>query len=141
MEKSRKIIGYRADIDGLPITEETGYEFASIHEGMMHACGHDVHTTIGLGLLTKAVSERIDDDLVFLFQPAEEGPGGALPMLESEELKVWKPNIILGLHIAPEYAVGTIATKEGLLFANTSELYIDLKGKVAMLPIRILQMT
>ncbi|PEC17712.1 N-acetyldiaminopimelate deacetylase [Bacillus thuringiensis] len=124
-----KIIGYRADIDGLPITEETGYEFASIHEGMMHACGHDVHTTIGLGLLTKAVSERIDDDLVFLFQPAEEGPGGALPMLESEELKGWKPNIILGLHIAPEYAVGTIATKEGLLFANTSELYIDLKGK------------
>ncbi|MDA2460262.1 N-acetyldiaminopimelate deacetylase [Bacillus cereus group sp. MYBK65-1] len=124
-----KIIGYRADIDGLPITEETGYEFASIHEGMMHACGHDVHTTIGLGLLTKAVSGRIDDDLVFLFQPAEEGPGGALPMLESEELKEWKPNIILGLHIAPEYAVGTIATKEGLLFANTSELYIDLKGK------------
>ena len=108
---------------------------------MMHACGHDVHTTIGLGLLTKAVSERIDDDLVFLFQPAEEGPGGALPMLESEELKEWKPNIILGLHIAPEYAVGTIATKEGLLFANTSELYIDLKGKVAMLPIHILQMT
>lgn len=124
-----KIIGYRADIDGLPITEETGYEFASTHEGMMHACGHDVHTTIGLGLLTKVVSERIDDDLVFLFQPAEEGPGGALPMLESEELKEWKPNIILGLHIAPEYAVGTIATKEGLLFANTSELYIDLKGK------------
>ncbi|MBE5103963.1 N-acetyldiaminopimelate deacetylase [Bacillus thuringiensis] len=124
-----KIIGYRADIDGLPITEETGYEFASVHEGMMHACGHDLHATIGLGLLTAAVSERIDDDLVFLFQPAEEGPGGALPMLESEELKEWKPNIILGLHIAPEYAVGTIATKEGLLFANTSELYVDLKGK------------
>ncbi|HDR7791714.1 TPA: N-acetyldiaminopimelate deacetylase [Bacillus luti] len=124
-----KIIGYRADIDGLPITEETGYEFASTHEGMMHACGHDLHITIGLGLLTAAVSERIDDDIVFLFQPAEEGPGGALPMLESEELKEWKPNIILGLHIAPEYAVGTIATKEGLLFANTSELYVDLKGK------------
>ena len=50
-------------------------------------------------------------------------------MLESEELKEWKPNIILGLHIAPEYPVGTIATKEGLLFANTSELYVDLKGK------------
>ncbi|MEB9904061.1 N-acetyldiaminopimelate deacetylase [Bacillus anthracis] len=124
-----KVIGYRADIDGLPITEETGYEFASVHEGMMHACGHDLHTTIGLGLLTAAVTERIDDDLVFLFQPAEEGPGGALLMLESEELKEWKPNIILGLHIAPEYPVGTIATKEGLLFANTSELYVDLKGK------------
>ncbi|AWC29571.1 N-acetyldiaminopimelate deacetylase [Bacillus cytotoxicus] len=124
-----KTIGYRADMDGLPIVEETGYEFASTHEGMMHACGHDFHTTIGLGLLTATVNDRIDDDLVFLFQPAEEGPGGALPMLESEELKEWKPNMILGLHIAPEYPVGTIATKEGLLFANTSELYIDLKGK------------
>ncbi|HEK9099343.1 N-acetyldiaminopimelate deacetylase [Bacillus pfraonensis] len=128
-KKSEKTIGYRADIDGLLIPEETGYEFASVHEGMMHACGHDFHTTIGLGLLTAVVNERIDDDLVFLFQPAEEGPGGALPMLESEELKEWKPDMILGLHIAPEYPVGTIATKEGLLFANTSELYIDLKGK------------
>ena len=61
---------------------------------MMHACGHDLHTTIGLGLLTAAVTERIDDDLVFLFQPAEE-VWRALPMLESEELKEWKPNIIL----------------------------------------------
>ena len=123
-----KTIGYRADIDGLPISEETGYAFSSTHEGLMHACGHDLHTTIALGLLTAAVDERIDDNLVFLFQPAEEGPGGALPMLESEELKEWKPDMILGLHIAPEYPVGTIATKEGLLFANTSELYIDLKG-------------
>ncbi|MEN1934496.1 N-acetyldiaminopimelate deacetylase [Paenibacillus sp. 102] len=128
-KKPEKTIGYRADIDGLLIPEETGYEFTSVHEGMMHACGHDFHATIGLGLLTAIVNERIDDNLVFLFQPAEEGPGGALPMLESEELKEWKPDMILGLHIAPEYPVGTIATKEGLLFANTSELYIDLKGK------------
>lgn len=124
-----KTIGYRADIDGLPITEETGYEFTSLHEGMMHACGHDIHTTIGLGLLTVFAEKRIDDDLVFMFQPAEEGPGGALPLLQSEELKQWKPDMVCALHIAPEYPVGTIATKEGLLFANTSELYIDLKGK------------
>ena len=78
---------------------------------------------------------------LYFYSSQQKKEGGALPMLESEELKEWKPNIILGLHIAPEYAVGTIATKEGLLFANTSELYIDLKGKVAILPIRILQMT
>ncbi|MFD0770921.1 N-acetyldiaminopimelate deacetylase [Bacillus sp. CGMCC 1.60114] len=124
-----KTIGYRADIDGLPIAEETGYDFSSLHEGMMHACGHDIHTTIGLGLLTAFVTERIDDHLVFIFQPAEEGPGGALPLLQSEEFQAWKPDMILGLHIAPEYPVGSIATKEGLLFANTSELYVDLKGK------------
>ncbi|MDF0725369.1 N-acetyldiaminopimelate deacetylase [Cytobacillus sp. S13-E01] len=124
-----KVIGYRADIDGLPIEEETDYPFRSEHPGKMHACGHDFHMSIALGVLTNIVKERIKDDVLFIFQPAEEGPGGALPMLQSEIMKQWRPDIILGLHIAPEYPVGTIATKEGLLFANTSELFIDLKGK------------
>ncbi|WP_028398846.1 N-acetyldiaminopimelate deacetylase [Ectobacillus panaciterrae] len=124
-----KMIGYRADIDGLPIDEETGYSFSSSHEGFMHACGHDVHTSIGLGVLTELVQNSIDDDAVFIFQPAEEGPGGAQPMIESDEFKKWKPDVIVALHIAPEYPVGTIATRGGLLFANTSELFIDLKGK------------
>ena len=124
-----KMIGYRADIDGLPIEEETDYPFRSEHPGKMHACGHDFHMSIALGVLTNLVKERIKDDVLFIFQPAEEGPGGALPMLQSEIMKQWRPDIILGLHIAPEYPVGTIATKEGLLFANTSELFIDLKGK------------
>ncbi|MGE6378308.1 N-acetyldiaminopimelate deacetylase [Peribacillus muralis] len=125
----RKMIGYRADIDGLPIKEETGLPFASTHEEHMHACGHDFHMTIALGLLTHFGKNPIDDDLLFIFQPAEEGPGGAEPMLKSDAMLKWKPDIILALHIAPEYPVGTIAVKEGLLFANTSELFIDLKGK------------
>ncbi|OZM58404.1 N-acetyldiaminopimelate deacetylase [Lottiidibacillus patelloidae] len=122
-------IGYRADIDGLPITEETGLSFCSKHEGYMHACGHDIHMTIALGVLTHFAKNRVDDDLVFLFQPAEEGPGGALPMMASDEFKAWKPDFMVALHIAPEYPVGTIATREGILFANTSELFIDLHGK------------
>ncbi|MGE7602230.1 N-acetyldiaminopimelate deacetylase [Peribacillus sp. NPDC097675] len=128
-ENPSKIIGYRADIDGLPIKEETGLSFASRHEDYMHACGHDFHMSIGLGILTHFVENPIDDDVLFIFQPAEEGPGGAEPMLESETMKKWKPDMILALHVAPEYPVGTIAVKEGLLFANTSELFIDLKGK------------
>ncbi|MBO9130347.1 N-acetyldiaminopimelate deacetylase [Bacillus sp. 165] len=124
-----KAIGYRTDIDGLPIEEETGYSFASVNEGYMHACGHDVHMSIALGVLTGLVNDPIEDDAIFIFQPAEEGPGGAQPMMRSEELQEWMPQLIVGLHIAPEYPVGTIATKEGLLFANTSELFIDLKGK------------
>ncbi|YCA44626.1 N-acetyldiaminopimelate deacetylase [Bacillus sp. JZ8] len=124
-----KTIGYRADIDGLPITEETNLPFSSEHEGNMHACGHDFHMSIGLGLLTYVVENPIEDNMVFIFQPAEEGPGGAEPMLKSEEMLEWKPDIILALHIAPEYPVGTVATKPGLLFANTSELFIDLKGR------------
>jgi N-acetyldiaminopimelate deacetylase len=125
----RKMIGYRADIDGLPITEETDLPYRSEHEGNMHACGHDIHMSIALGVLTHFAHHPIKDDVLFIFQPAEEGPGGALPMLKSEVMKKWKPDMIIALHIAPEYPVGTIATKEGLLFANTSELFIDLKGK------------
>ncbi len=125
----QQTIGYRADIDGLPITEETGYEFSSKHKGNMHACGHDFHMSIALGVLTHIVNHPKRDDVLFLFQPAEEGPGGALEMLNSEIMKAWKPDEIFALHIAPEYPVGTIATKEGLLFANTSELFINLKGK------------
>ncbi|MGZ4106889.1 MAG: N-acetyldiaminopimelate deacetylase [Tumebacillaceae bacterium] len=122
-------IGYRADMDALPISEETSYEFRSTHPGYMHACGHDVHMTIGLGVLTHFVENEIDDDIVFLFQPAEEGPGGAQPMMASAEFAEWRPDCIFALHIAPEYPVGTIATRPGILFANTSELFIDLVGK------------
>ncbi|NNU82414.1 N-acetyldiaminopimelate deacetylase [Geobacillus sp. BMUD] len=125
----RKTIGYRADMDGLPIREETGLPYRSKHEGCMHACGHDVHMSIALGVLTHFAHHPLQDDLLFIFQPAEEGPGGAKPMVESDIMQEWKPDMIVALHIAPEYPVGTIATKEGLLFANTSELFIDLEGK------------
>ncbi|MGR3763680.1 N-acetyldiaminopimelate deacetylase [Rossellomorea sp. NS-SX7] len=124
-----RIIGYRADIDGLPISEETGLEFHSDHGGRMHACGHDFHMSIALGILTNFIEQPIEDDLLFIFQPAEEGPGGAKPMLESDEMKEWMPDAVFALHIAPEYEVGTVAIKEGLLFANTSELFIKFKGK------------
>lgn len=124
-------IGWRTDIDGLPITEATHVPFASEHPGNMHACGHDMHMTVALGLLERMVITPINDDMVFLFQPAEESPGGALPMLNwlREEHSELVPDKIFAYHVAPEYPVGTIATRPGLLFANTSELYIDLIGK------------
>lgn len=124
----KKCIGYRTDMDGLPIEEQTSYSFRSVHEGFMHACGHDMHMAIALGILTHFVHHEMDDDLLFIFQPAEEGPGGALPMLQSPEFEEWRPDVIFALHVAPEYPVGTIALRPGLLFANTSELFIDLHG-------------
>jgi N-acetyldiaminopimelate deacetylase len=124
-----KTIGYRTDMDGLPIDEETGLSFSSSHQAQMHACGHDFHMSIALGVLSHFVEKQIKDDILFIFQPAEEGPGGAEPMLKSAIMQEWKPDVIFALHIAPEYPVGTIALKEGLFFANTSELFIDLKGK------------
>lgn len=124
----KRRFGYRADMDGLPIVEQTSYDFQSEHEGYMHACGHDLHMTIGLGVLTHFATYQMTDDLVVIFQPAEEGPGGAKPMLASAELADWMPDQMIGLHVAPEYPVGTIATRGGILFANTSELFIDLIG-------------
>ncbi|ODP29676.1 N-acetyldiaminopimelate deacetylase [Paenibacillus nuruki] len=124
----KRRFGYRADMDGLPIVEQTSYDFQSEHEGYMHACGHDLHMTIGLGVVTHFATTQMTDDLVVIFQPAEEGPGGAKPMLESAELADWMPDQMIGLHVAPEYPVGTIATRAGILFANTSELFIDLIG-------------
>ncbi|MFC0214180.1 N-acetyldiaminopimelate deacetylase [Paenibacillus chartarius] len=124
-----KRFGYRADMDGLPIPEQTSLPFPSLHPGYMHACGHDLHMAIGMGIVSEFASAPMKDDLIVLFQPAEEGPGGALPMLGAEELQDWMPDQIAGLHIAPEYPVGTIATKPEILFANTSELFIDLTGR------------
>lgn len=125
----KKTIGFRSDIDALPITENTGLAFSSTHAGRMHACGHDFHMTIALGSIHYFVENPPVDNLLFVFQPAEEGPGGALPMLQSDVFQAWFPDIIFALHIAPELPVGTVSSKEGLLFANTSELFIDFKGK------------
>ncbi|MDQ0429123.1 N-acetyldiaminopimelate deacetylase [Planomicrobium stackebrandtii] len=126
-----KRIGWRTDIDALPITEETGLPFQSVHPGFMHACGHDIHMAIALGLLQKLIDHPIEDDAVILFQPAEEGPGGALPFREwlKNDKPDFLPDVICALHIAPELPVRTVGTRPGLLFANTSELFIDLHGK------------
>jgi N-acetyldiaminopimelate deacetylase len=124
----RCTFGYRTDMDGLPIEEQTSYDFKSEHPGFMHACGHDMHMTIATALLTHFASHPLADNLLFIFQPAEEGPGGAEPMMHSDEFAKWRPDEIFALHIAPEYPVGTVAIKPGILFANTSELFIHLKG-------------
>ncbi len=124
----RRTLAYRADMDGLPVTEQTNLSFPSRHLGYMHACGHDLHMAIALGVLHHFVEEPMEDHLLVIFQPAEEGPGGAQPLLGSEEFRRWHPDVALALHIAPEYPVGTVATRPGVLFANTSELFIDLFG-------------
>lgn len=126
-----KLIAWRTDIDGLPIEEATGLPFSSEHEGFMHACGHDVHMANALGLLDRLIKNPVKQDVLMIFQPAEEGPGGALPFrewLKTDRPDLW-PDEIFAMHIAPELPVGTVATKPGQLFANTSELFIDLHGK------------
>ncbi|MFB4158532.1 N-acetyldiaminopimelate deacetylase [Geomicrobium sp. JSM 1781026] len=122
-------IGYRTDIDGLPMAEQTGLPYSSVHEGYMHACGHDLHMTIALSLLSYFSEQQPKDNLLFIFQPAEEGPGGAEPMIQSKEYEALRPDWMMALHVHPHLAVGTVATKEGLLFANTAEFNLHLRGK------------
>lgn len=126
---AKKTIGWRADIDGLPITEEVMSDFRSTHLGKMHACGHDFHMTIGLGLLEQLTVEQPENNYLFLFQPAEENEAGGMLMYEAGAFGSWLPDEFYGLHVNPDLPVGNITTKVGTLFAATCEVQITLKGK------------
>jgi N-acetyldiaminopimelate deacetylase len=125
----RKIIGWRADIDGLPVKEEVQSDYMSTREGFMHACGHDFHMTIALGLLKRAVNTEHREDMLFLFQPAEENEAGGMLMYEAGAFGDWKPTEFYGLHVNPNLPIGVIATRVGTLFAGTCEVRVTLKGK------------
>lgn len=124
-----KTIGWRTDIDGLPIVEATGLDFKSQHEGRMHACGHDMHMTIALGLVEKAVENQPKNNLLFLFQPAEENEAGGMLMYEDGAFGDWLPDEFYALHVRPDLKVGQIATNRGTLFAGTCEVKLTFKGK------------
>lgn len=124
-----KTIGWRTDIDGLPIVEQTGLPFASKHQGRMHACGHDFHMTIALGSLERALEKRPKNNLLFLFQPAEENEAGGMLMYKDQAFGDWLPDQFYGLHVRPDLKVGQIATNTHTLFAGTCEIKINFKGK------------
>jgi amidohydrolase len=129
--KPGAVAGLRADMDALPITEESGEPFASEHAGVMHACGHDAHTAMLLGA-ARALYARRDElggTVVCLFQPAEEGPGGALPMIEAGVLENPKVNAIAMLHVDPRLETGTIGITAGASNAATDEFTIGIIGR------------
>jgi amidohydrolase len=121
----------RADMDALPITEQTGLPFASSHPGAMHACGHDAHMTMVLG--AAAVLQGLKDDLQgnikFIFQPAEEGPGGAKPMIEAGVMEDPKVDYALGCHLWPDRPEGTIGVGSGPILAAMDRFDIRIVGK------------
>ena len=124
-----RTIGWRTDIDGLPIVEQTGLPFASQHPDRMHACGHDFHMTIALGSLERALENQPKNNLLFLFQPAEENEAGGMLMYEDSAFGDWLPDQFYGLHVRPDLKVGQIATNTHTLFAGTCEVKIRFKGK------------
>ncbi|GGC81978.1 N-acetyldiaminopimelate deacetylase [Enterococcus wangshanyuanii] len=125
----KKTIGWRTDIDGLPITEEVVSDFKSMREGFMHACGHDFHMTIALGLLEQLANDQPENNYLFLFQPAEENEAGGMLMYDGGAFGDWLPDEFYGLHVNPDLPVGTITTKVGTLFAATCEVQVTLIGK------------
>lgn len=125
-----RTIGYRADIDALPVEEKTGLAYASLHPGVMHACGHDVHMTVALGLLAHFAEKRPKDNMLFFFQPAEESKNGGKLAYEAGIFQgKWRPDEFYGLHDAPELPAGAIGCNLGTLFAGTTEVDITLTGK------------
>lgn len=125
----QKTIGWRTDIDGLPIVEETSLDFKSLQPDRMHACGHDFHMTIALGLLEKMAEQQPKNNLLFLFQPAEENLAGGMLMYEAGAFGDWLPDEFYGLHVRPDLKVGQMATNRATLFAGTCEVKIRFTGK------------
>lgn len=144
--KPGPLIAVRADMDALPVTEETDLPFKSTRRdtflgqevGVAHACGHDIHTTslLGVASVLSAVKADIPGSILFIFQPAEEGPppgekAGAKLMLEEGLFRQYKPTAVFALHSIPELAVGQIGYNSGPTMAAVDQFRIKIKGKQA----------
>ena len=129
---SKKTIALRADMDALPIVETNEVSYKSQNPGVMHACGHDVHTTclLGAAYILNQIREEFEGTIKLIFQPGEEViPGGATLMIKEGILN--NPNVeaIIGQHVMPLIEVGKVGFRSGLYMASTDELYLTITGK------------
>lgn len=130
--KSGKTIGLRAELDALPVNEETTLDFRSQNHGIMHACGHDIHmaSLIGVGLILNELKAYISGTVLLIFESGEEQlPGGAKAIIESLEFKRLNPACIIGMHVLPELNAGEIGVCSGRYMASGDEVYLTVKGK------------
>lgn len=129
---SESVIALRADMDALPIIEANDVPYKSKNEGVMHACGHDVHTSslLGVAKILTALKAEFGGTVKLIFQPAEEKlPGGASVMIKEGVLENPKPQAVIGQHVMPLIDAGKIGIRSGKYMASTDELYVTVQGK------------
>ena len=129
---TKKIIALRADMDALPILEENTINYKSTNEGVMHACGHDVHTAslLGVAKILNELKSELEGTVKLIFQPGEEKlPGGASLMIKEGVLENPKPEAIIGQHVFPDLPAGKVGFRPGMYMASCDEIYITIKGK------------
>ena len=129
---TKKVIALRADIDALPIQEENQIDYKSINNGVMHACGHDVHTSslLGTAAILNDLKDQFEGTIKLLFQPGEEKlPGGASLMIKENALKNPDATLIIGQHVFPDLPAGKLGFRSGMYMASADEIYLTIKGK------------
>jgi len=127
----KRTVVLRADMDALPLTEETNLPYKSQHNGIMHACGHDAHTASLLGTvrILNFLKDELEGTFLFLFQPAEEKfPGGAKTMLNEKVFEGFTPDVILAQHVNPSMTLGKVGFRPGVITAAVDEIYITVNG-------------